>query len=70
MATRTVSPDQQLQNISDALQETEIRLEQKGIDMYLMRTWLNQSLHYRAMSELYGRGELETIEFDEEDGDY
>ena len=71
MATKiTISPEQQIQNVSSALQETEYRLGQKGIDMYLMRTWLNQSLLLRAMLEKDGRGELQVIEFDQEDGDY
>ena len=70
MAKISVSPDQQLQNISDALQQTEYALELKGLDMSLLRTWLNQSLHYRAMHEKSGRGELETIEYEQEDGDY
>jgi hypothetical protein len=70
MGRVTVSPEQQLQNIANALRQTEYRLEQKGIDVYLLRTWLNQTLHERAMMERHGRGELQTVEFEEEDGDY
>jgi hypothetical protein len=70
MGRVTVSPEQQLQNIADALGETEYRLRQRGIDVFLLRTWLNQTLHERAMQERYARGELQTIEFDEADGDY
>lgn len=69
MAKATVSPEHQIRNLSRALEQTEYNLEQQGIDVRLLRQWLHQTLHYRAVVEQHERGELSPIEYAEDTDD-
>lgn len=67
MATIRLSPEQQIKNAQDVLYQTEARLEENGVNIYLLRTWLDQTLHLRDMLQQQTDGSLGTVEIDPED---
>jgi hypothetical protein len=61
---QTLSPEQQLWGHADALAEIERKLEQKGIDVWLLQRWLDASLRLRDLRERHAAGTLSAVEYD------
>lgn len=66
MAKHMVSPEQQIWNVADALQQTESDLEAAGLPVYKLTIWLEQQLMLRDLRARHARGELQPVEYDPE----